>query len=471
MNKQHGGVKKIDPLKSDYELFIEMMNSPEATFQLLTDKCKNGIIFVLHVQPHYSKYVTLGPTGTFNQHVTSFVVKFVITYSENDVLFGKKFTMTPESFLHEAQIQQDIFIDSIVGKRQPLCPGICGFFLFDHTNAIPFLNKLLSVPSVDVPSAKTMIEKLLRIVQSDRSDELGIGCILMENIDESETLGDFIDGCHFHALTEYEIEIFVTLIAQLIRLYLISKKVHLDLHPGNILIQRENVYIIDFGLLWETTGVGDVRHPTRRGSFNPEIVRNKISQEIPLLSNNLYADAPLTEKEKVLLVKDVMNNMETLDKVHLKQEFPEHFADHGQQGQMTNWWEQIKKNKKILLAAFNKFNEMHAVNDLKLPRGTLISYVREKRLINLSLEPQNYQVDVAAAHDRIEKERRDRDINIERDKKRKKAEEEIEEVRENPTISPWSTPELGGKRKSKKTKKLKKTKKTRKIRNKSKNKN
>lgn len=97
---------------------------------------------------------------------------------------------------------------------------------------------------------------------------------------------------------------------------------------------------------------------------------------------------------------------------------------------------------------------MHAVKDLKLSRTTLNRYRRENRLIDLSLEPRNYYVDVAD-EERIEEER---------EKEERKKREEAER---------WS-PGLGGKRKTKKhkkSKKIKKSRKTRKIRNKYKNKN
>jgi hypothetical protein len=176
MKNQHGGVKKRfedDLSKSDYELFIEMMNSDGATFQILTDKCKNGIIFVLNVLEDASRYVTLDPeTGRFSKLVTSFVVKLVITYWANDKAFGGKYTMKPESFLGEARVQQHIFTDSIVGGRQPLCPGISGFCLFNNKNAKKFLNKLLSFWSVD-DGANEMIQRLLGIVETPG---VGIGC-------------------------------------------------------------------------------------------------------------------------------------------------------------------------------------------------------------------------------------------------------------------------------------------------------
>ena len=403
MKNQHGGVKKRyhrDSAKSDYELFIEMMNSDGATFQILTHKCKNGIIFVLDVHHYNSRYFTLGPTGIFNRPVTSFVVKFVITSEEGDELVGSKYTMKEEDFLREAQVQQDIFIGSIVGKRQPLCPGISGFFLFDNANAIAFLTKLLLVPNVDI-HAKEMIGKLLKKITASAEDvhvePLGIGCIEMENIVGSQTLGQFIVGCNFDSLTPQQINIFATLIAQLTRLYLISKKVHLDLHEGNILIEGDNVYIIDFGILWETTEVGDVQDPTSAGLFNPEDDRVAFLNKIPLLSTKLSANTSLTDNEKENIAKGIMVAFENLDKFHLKQEFPEHFATYGRRGQMTSWFDSIKSNPEILVAAFDKFNKMHAVEDLKLSRETLNEYITQNRLIDLSLKPENYYVDVKAA--------------------------------------------------------------------------
>lgn len=479
MKNQHGGVKKrfdYDLRKSDYELFIEMMNSDGATFQILTDKCKNGIIFVLDVHEAASRYLTLGPTGIFNRPVTSFVVKFVITSEEGDEPVGSKYTMKDETFLVEARVQQDIFIDSIVGKRQPLCPGISGFFLFDNANAIAFLTKLLLVPNVDIPE-KEMIGKLLKKITASAEDDevgpLGIGCIEMENIVGSQTLDEFIVGCNFDSLTQYQINIFATLIAQLIRLYLISKKVHLDLHGGNILINGDNVYIIDFGLLWETTQVGNVTNPTREGSFNTEDDREHFLEIIPLLSSQLSAKTPLTNDEKENIAKGIMVAFENLDKFHLKQEYPFHFDSHGQKGQMTYWFNRIKSNPTILVAAFDKFNKMHAVEDLKLSRATLNGYITENKLIDLSLKPQNYYVDVEAA----ERAQAQQTAQAVRGQQREDRESEDVSSREEPGFSPGFSPGLGGKRKSKKhkkskkTKKLKKSRKTRKIRNKSKNKN
>jgi hypothetical protein len=490
MKNQHGGVKKrnsYDLSKSDYELFIEMMNSHGATFRLLTDKCKNGIIFVLNILPENSRYVTLDPeTGRFSKLVTSLVVKFVITYSANDAEVRGKYTMKPESFLDEARVQQRIFTDSIVGGRQPLCPGISGFCLFDNKNAKEFLKKLSSFSSVDA-DAKIMIERLLGIV--NMTNQLGIGCIEMENIVGSITLGEFNDECDFDDLTGDEIDIFSTLIAQLTRLYLISKKVHLDLHPGNILIQGHNVYIIDFGLLWETTEVGVVQDPRGSRSFNPENVRKEIVEEFPILSSILYANKELTPDQKENIAKGIMVAIETLDKVHLKKEYPFHFKQHGERGQMTSWLDRIKSNSDIMVAAFDKFNKMHAVEDLKLPRTTLERYSRENRLIDLSLEPRNYYVVVAdaeraaraqaaraqaaRAEEEEEEEEREAALKREEEKRNKHRTDQESEGRER-NVFPWLSPGLGGKRKTKKhkkSKKSKKIKKSRKIRNKYKNKN
>ena len=196
--------------------------------------------------------------------------------------------------------------------------------------------------------------------------------------------------------------------------------------------------------------IQDVQDPRGSRLFNPENDRKEIVEEFPILSSILYANKELTPDQKENIAKGIMVACETLDKVHLKKEYHGYFQQHGQRGQMTSWFDSIKSNSDIMVAAFDKFNEMHAVKDLKLSRTTLNRYRRENRLIDLSLEPRNYYVDVAD-EERIEEERKHRESE-----------------------SPWLTSEFGGKRKTKKhkkSKKIKKSRKTRKIRNKYKNKN
>jgi len=312
MQMQHGGLKLINPekytdedgeVKIGFQPIIDMINSEGSRLQILSYSSLSGFIFSLVVNPLYTEYYGLDDTfSQFDKPITSFVLKIVIItppssrreldyyriYIDHNTKphIYNKFAETKDTFFQECKLQQHIWIKSIEGGREPICPSVANLVFFTNSEAKEILHSFKlkigennnskkrnkskgkrskrrkpndnprynsSERSTDY-SSEVPIEYLLNALNAS-TYELGI--MTMPTIENSCTLNDFKnmynpDPRIENTVTKESVyEAYVYAIAQLIRLFIEMHVIHFDLHDNNVLVYyHRNILkcmLIDFG--------------------------------------------------------------------------------------------------------------------------------------------------------------------------------------------------------------------------------
>jgi hypothetical protein len=311
---QTGGVKLINPKNIGFTPVLNMLTHPDSKIETLSYESLFGFMFELIVDKSATEYAGLTKSQKlFTVKITNFILKIVVIGREGDGgitsrylpdFFGtQKACELNESFINEARIQQDIWLSSIKGGHPELCPSVANFSLFDNKNSQTLLNYLYTLertPSITQRIISFLYE-LIRINQ-----HYSIGIILMPKVMNSVTMKDFgyktVHDVTLPLDQKYSImyQAYSNVIAQIARLYILTGIIHVDLHPRNILIQRDNYnhvksQIIDFGRVVHV--VEDPNNPNNRKalfdelfSFKPERIKRK--------SNDIGQDIVPKSKQK-----------------------------------------------------------------------------------------------------------------------------------------------------------------------------
>jgi tRNA A-37 threonylcarbamoyl transferase component Bud32 len=430
-----------------YERYQDMVSSKNAILTLLTKECKNGFVCRL-----FAPDLGLKLPG-ISESLTSAIVKFVVTSPLGNDSIGNegKQTMKPVDVLKEAQSQEETYLGGIQGGRPPICPGILGLFFLNNLSAKAFLKNSQRSSHLDA-KAKDVMRQLFTYI--DGKSNFGIAAVVMENVDRSQTLSDFLTD--IRVSEDDKKEVLAILLAHVTRMALILGIAHFDLHPGNVLVKlgrdgKYEVFIIDFGLSGEIGAtITDSQEESQDVERDPNIELTEIEEQFPLLSSKVRAGVELTREEILEIMKSIINLLEAIDRHHLRTKYPHWYRSRGSTAQMESWTQTL--TDEIILNAFRKFNEMHSVQDVRLSRDTLDTYVREGKIPDLSQPLESYYVTLCGPSSAASSS-----------------------AASSSALSGCSV--MGGKRKSKKhkkskiSKKIKKSRKTRKIRNKYKNKN
>jgi len=278
---QTGGVKLRKPGSDNtgFTPVLKMLQIPDSKIEMLSYESLFGFMFELIVPPEETEYVGLNKSQKlFTVPITNFILKIVVIGSVGDGgitsrylpdFFGtQKACELNDSFINEAKIQQDIWLSSISGGHPELCPSVANFSLFDNQNSQKLLNYLYNRETKPTITHRiiSFLYELTRI-----NAQYSIGIILMPKVMNSITMKDF-GYATVHDVTllpdqKYSImyQAYANVIAQITRLYILTGIVHVDLHPRNILIQRDNYnhiksQIIDFGRVVHV--VEDPNNPT-----------------------------------------------------------------------------------------------------------------------------------------------------------------------------------------------------------------
>jgi hypothetical protein len=313
MISQKGGLKRKDSVKhlSNTDVLLSMINSKDATLEFLGNpkNSSRGIIAILNVKPENSQYTGLNPkTGRLDLEVTSFVIKFAITTHEgNDRLEYNNITKTTESqqsFLNEAKLQQDIWLQSILGRKPAIeiCPSIGSLLLLNNGDAQTFLT---GIPNSHV---KHLLQGFIR----DTSISPGLGILLMQNVAGAKPLS--------FVLSHYSLDNVSILIAQIVRLLIFFKVIHFDLHEENELFSFDSGEInpmcklIDFGLASNVSDLDEDDYLTT--PEKEEILANikNFMKKYNELSGDITIEDDDYKQDKIQFMSDVMNYLTMWDR-------------------------------------------------------------------------------------------------------------------------------------------------------------
>jgi hypothetical protein len=297
-HKYIGGVKKRHPEKSGIEPIIHMLMKGKV--KLLSNSSLFGIIFQLSVDENDSEYMDV-QNGKFVIPVTDYVFKVACIGETEGLSDGtinpyydfdgvEKKVEAISSLLNEAKLQQKIWIDSIVGGRPPLCPSVVDVLFFSKeeetvsTNYSSYdndsINQLVGTTQHNYDEypgkpflslffknltgqEKQSMKRIVNVFSSvfNKNTHLELGIIVMPMISNSSTL---INYCFDTPNREFIPAVKAAFVAKVIRLFIESGVVHLDLHGYNVLVYRNrdgllDVVIIDFGkICYIESGIPDM---------------------------------------------------------------------------------------------------------------------------------------------------------------------------------------------------------------------
>jgi hypothetical protein len=260
MDKQYGGVKltgsknppepeytdngKITINNPNFKPVYNMVNRVNSNLSVLTVNSLKGFMLNLTVNENDTEYRNLDKNGKFTVPVTNFILKFVILRGTNDFTplqsydgIHKSFE-TRKSFLEEAKLQQYVWSQTIRGGSPAICPSVANFAMFDTIDSANLMWFFLEKVKTD-PNTTFMFNYLYN---NSKINDRGIGVLTMPAITQSTTLDRFLtlrDNTRFYE-TEITHEIkshtISSVFAQIARLFIGIGVIHLDLHPGNVMI-------------------------------------------------------------------------------------------------------------------------------------------------------------------------------------------------------------------------------------------
>jgi hypothetical protein len=208
---QHGGLKLRYPDKYTdegligFQPIINMINSPDSTLKILSYSSLKGFIFSLHVKEEYSEFLRLDDTFTrFNKPITSFVLKLVIISTDMPIrlppymkLVGNKKTLHPKStetessFFQECEIQQKIWIESIKGGREPICPSVANLVFFTNSKSKKILNLFKLKIDANNPQYQESLSTIQYVLSIMSSPNYKLSIMTMPLENKVDTLYNF----------------------------------------------------------------------------------------------------------------------------------------------------------------------------------------------------------------------------------------------------------------------------------------
>ena len=257
----------------------KMLESPSAKLDILAYNSLKGFMFTLNVDKDDSRYNTLGlNSNKFDTPITSFIMKLVVILDHNNFELSpfetiSKSSESEKSFFEEAKLQMNIWKCSIENGHPEICPAVANLSIFDKNSSKQFIEFLLTIPETNEHTKTNKILKYLKNILVEEEKYNGrIGLLLMPNIQNSLTRRNFLkklkDDDTKDDDTKDDIKKYINsyLAAQIVRLFLICKVIHFDLHNSNSLVKNGNInvkkndyqsIIIDFGIASDLTSGKD----------------------------------------------------------------------------------------------------------------------------------------------------------------------------------------------------------------------
>jgi hypothetical protein len=253
-----GGLRKRNANKRGFQPISDMIQAPGTTFRVLTVESLKGYLIIMNVQMADFEYYTYNDRLTkLDTRVTQYILKFSITDQDAErglAPFNFEGIDNPKSsdkeidFFLEAQLQSNLWFDSISSGRLPVCPSVANVSFF-RNSAQNLLDVILSKPATPRDRVKIAAIRNYLLRRLSERNNRSIGLITQNLLQYEGTparqLADVLDDNTVPNDVKRDLIIFAG--AQILRLYLNFRLIHCDLHLGNILVAGNECFIIDFG--------------------------------------------------------------------------------------------------------------------------------------------------------------------------------------------------------------------------------
>ena len=251
-----GGVKQRNLRLSSWQAVYNMIKLPGASLSKISYSSLTGFIFRLDVPSNENNVQFYGLNDqktALTKPIYNIVFKIaIISDDDSDKLprlsitgkdeeFKKK-TEILKDFKNEANAQQQIYIDTLSPNGNPITLSIIDFSYFDKRSTEILLTEL------DRKHNSVTVGEMLQYIRSNSVESLKdrrLGMITMELAEPTyKELSDMPNRITFNNGCQYAI-------AQILILFLKSKKMNYDLHAGNVLASTNSktpgTVLIDFG--------------------------------------------------------------------------------------------------------------------------------------------------------------------------------------------------------------------------------
>jgi hypothetical protein len=409
---------KIIIKKDGFKPVYNMVNRVDSKLSLLTANSLKGFMINLTVNKQDTEYLNLRDRQ-FTYPVTNFILKFVIIRGTNDPILDsyngiRKSFESRQSFFEEAKLQQLVWSKSIIDGKPAICPSVANLSMFDTINSENlmqfFLDKVNTEPTTtsSEPTATSTFEYLKK---NSTIKDRGIGVLTMPAITQSTTIDRFLnlrDNSLFYGTVithEIKSRAISSVFAQIARLFIDIGVVHLDLHPGNVMIYLDSdktilkpddkikTLLIDFGrasnIMNETKDVFEIEE--KIVALN---VKNTYYYRFGEMNLSNSADEKRKYMENVL---DTIANVDfSINQLHYRD---------GSRYQMM-WYEQYRKYylyennvirheyKNLFVNAFDMLKNMMGANIDKpgIAPTTIKTYQRNGSFVNFNAPIEKFIV-------------------------------------------------------------------------------
>lgn len=407
MPTKRGGVKQNNPSKKGFLPVLDMINNPTSVVSLLTYSSLSGFIFTLTVNEGDEEYKALRD-ARFVEPVLSYIMKFaIITAEDGEVLPSYKgvvkSTESPDTFYSEAKIQQNAWKRSIIGDKEPICPPVANFSMFNNYHAKNLLNILLNKTAGNPSKVEeNLIFTYLRQILEDNLQEddgtpidCELGAIIMPTVTNATTIGTYISNSSIP--TGLKNQSMVHLASNAMRLFIDSGVVHFDLHPNNALIYTHygviKTLIIDFG---RSSDVMDEKRDDFLSAPEKDDLREKKSEYFNEVLSLKYQGSPWTPTNKIEYVKKVMGELTATDKRVNHALYSDHYALPGNANKyQMYWYEKLKTMDPLLEESFELLKSSVISSGDKLQASTINSYIRSGYILALNKPVVHYYSEVS----------------------------------------------------------------------------
>uniref|UniRef100_A0A6C0HAH1 Protein kinase domain-containing protein n=1 Tax=viral metagenome TaxID=1070528 RepID=A0A6C0HAH1_9ZZZZ len=282
MPLQHGGLALKNTVTGDtyeekYENAFMYMIENASEIKCISYDSLSGYIFIIYIAEEKAVFLNLDDKNEFTIPVTNILVKFAlitpekIRYPSIIVKRKEKHTMTISDFEEEKKIQLDIYNKTLESNNIPICPSIIFYKIIKRTtdSAILhlFYNKIEEKNDfTEMNITKRVIEEIIKYAQQKSNFDVGI--IGMEYANGYITFNDYLDkikenpkhlpriynssecGIHCNCIAN--------IIINIIRLFISTGVIHMDLHVNNIMINmdKQKSLLIDFGFYKKMIDIG-----------------------------------------------------------------------------------------------------------------------------------------------------------------------------------------------------------------------